>query len=496
MIKIFSVRGLVLGLVAWLLPSIALAADGFEVLQWGNIQPLGESTDVVAADWVKKGRVPVNDEWVFVYDPEFYFHLTGSLSGPNRVPEFADKGFVVVAAAGDPGGYYRSKPSWFDFTAFSSSYDAQTPELELAVTHKTTFVPTVRGFQSYIVYYNYKQVPEPSELVVYDSDRFVWPRTISGLTFGANNFLLTGDGQQSKTTFRTDSPNAAAGPTAMEIKTSQDSGTGTHWKLMLFANGNAASFNGIDLRDYDKLVFEAKASRNLTLLGAVGTGDDSGHRSLPPMALTTSYQHFELDLSGIDRSDINTLLWVYLHKSVNPFDFSGVSVFLDNVKLTKNKRFVTKEKTYTLGSHTTDQGAPANTEVRFDSATSYLTPFPGTGTPPQSWVVDLAQAHTHYGDVLLHTATLGGLYVQECVSKEWVNINDTALAPALPPLVLNGNQYVLNHFFSKTKTNVLLDERYSCAQSANSYVDVLYQGASKRVLSAGKVNFAFVVEHR
>lgn len=495
MVKAFSIRILVLGLVSWLFPRTALAADGFEVIHWGNIQPVGESTDVVQADWVKKGRVPVNDEWAFVYDPDFYFYLTGSSTGANRVAEFANKGFVVVAAAGDPGGNYRSKPSWFDFTAFSSSYDAQTPELDLAVTHKTTFVPTLRGYQSYIVYYNYKQVPGPSELVVYDSDRFVWPRTISGLSFGANNFLLTGDGQQSKTTFRTDSPNAASGPTAMEIRTSQDSGTGTHWKLMLFANGNAASFNGIDLRGYDKLVFDAKASRKLTLLGAFGTGDDTGNRSLPPMALTTSYQHFELDLAGVDRRDINTFLWVYLHKSVNPFDFSGVSVFLDNVKLVQNDRFVTKEKAYTLGSHTTAQGTPENTEVLFDSATSYLTPIPSSGTPPQSWIVDLAQAHTHTGSVLLHTATLGGLYVQECASKEWVNINDTALAPAQAPLVLNGGQYVLNHFFSKTKVNILLDERYSCPASANSYENVLYQGSPKRVLSAGKVNFAFVVEH-
>src|SRR5687767_9539312 len=105
----------------------------------------------------------------------------------------------------------------------------------------------------------------------------------------------------------------------MEVRTSQDSGKGSHWKLMLFANGNAAVFNGVDLREYDRLVFQAKASRNVTLLGGFGTGDDSGHVGLPAMALTTNYQQFEIDLSAINRRDINTLLWVYLHKFANPF---------------------------------------------------------------------------------------------------------------------------------------------------------------------------------
>jgi hypothetical protein len=420
--------------------------------------------------------------------------LTGGTSGPNRVAEFANKGFVVVAAAGDPGGNYKTKPSWFDFTAFSASYDAEAPELDLAITYKTSFVPTLRGFQSYIVYYNYNQVSAPSEVVVYDSDRFVWPRTISGLNFGASNYLLTGDGQQANTTLRTDSADAVAG-TALEVRTAKDAGSGTHWKLMLFANGNAASFNGIDLSEYDSLVFHAKASRNLTLLGAVGTGDDTGNRSLPSMALTTNYQRFELDLSGVDRRDINTLLWVYLHKSVNPFDFSGVSVFLDGIKFVKKNRFVTSDKTYTLGAHT-ELGVPVNTEVVFDSAVSYLTPVPGSGTPPQSYIVDLAQAHTHVKPRLLNTASLAGFYVQECVSKQWVNINQTALAPASPPLTLIPGQYVLNHFFSKTKTNVLLDERYSCPRTPPSYVDVLFEGSPRTVLSEGRVNFAFVVDHR
>ena len=492
-----SMQGLqaaIAGLLVLLVPGAASAADGFEIVQWDNIAPLGQTTKVGSADWIQKGRVPVNDQWAFVYDPDFYFYLTGSVAGPNRISEFADKGFVVVAAAGDPGGNYHSKPGWFDFTAFSETYNAEKPQLDFSLTYKTSFVPTFRGFQSYIVYCNYKQVAPASELVVYDSSRFVWPRDISGLKFGANNFLLTGDGQQKNTTLRTDSPDAVAG-SALEIRTSQDAGSGSHWKLMLFANGNAASFNGIDLRDYDNLVFYAKASRNVTLQGGFGTWDDSGNRALPSMALTTTYKRFEIDLSGVDRHDIDTLLWVYLHKSVNPFDFSGVSVFLDDIKLTKKTQFVTNERSYTVGLHT-EQGAAVNTEVLFDSAVSYLTPLPNSGTPVQNWIVDLAQAHSHDGPLLLNTATFGGLYVQECVSKAWVNVNGTALAPTSPPLTVTSDHYFLNHAFGKTLTNVLLDERYSCPREIPRYIDVSFQGTPRHVLSEGKVNFAFVVQHR
>jgi len=311
------------------------AADGHQVLVWGNIDHLGTTTTTANVDYVAKGRVPVNDKWVYVYDPNFYFSLAGVTTTTDRFAEFADYGYVIVAAAGDPGGNYKTQPAFFGVTNFSSNYDANASLLDLSLSYQATYVPTMRGFQSYFIYYNYKQVAPPTELVVYDSDRFLWPSDKSGLAFGANNYLLTGDGEQTSTTFATWSTNAYRGPTAMEVHTQQDSGTGTHWKLMLFANGNAAGFPGINLTGYDKLVFYAKASRPATLLGALGTGDDSAQRGLPPIALTTTYQRVELDLTGLDLHRINTLLWVYLHKDVNHFDFSGVSVFIDDVKFIK-----------------------------------------------------------------------------------------------------------------------------------------------------------------
>ena len=315
--------------------SAAFAADGHEVLAWGNFDHLGSTTTSVSVDYTTKGRVPVNDKWIYVYDPTFYFSLAGVIPPSDRFAELANYGFVVVAAAGDPGGNYLTQPPFFGVTSFTSSYDPAIPLLNMSLSYQATYVPTMRGFQSYFIYYNYKQVAPPTELVVYDSDRFFWPSDKSGLAFGSQNYLLTGDGEQTGATFSTWSPDAYLGPAAMEVHTQQDSGVGTHWKLMLFAHGNAASYDGIDLTGYDKLVFYAKASRPATLLGGFGTGDDSAQRGFAPIALTTAYQRVELDLSGLDLHDINTLLWVYLHKSVNSFDFSDVSVLVDNVKFIK-----------------------------------------------------------------------------------------------------------------------------------------------------------------
>src|SRR5688500_14167598 len=100
--KTLLMQSLKFALVAMfaLLPHTAFAADGYQVVHWGNFNKPNGATDVVSADWVTTGHVPVNNDSVFVYDPDFYFYLTGSTTGRNRVAEFANKGFVIVAAAG------------------------------------------------------------------------------------------------------------------------------------------------------------------------------------------------------------------------------------------------------------------------------------------------------------------------------------------------------------------------------------------------------------
>ena len=301
--------------------SLAHAQDLTATLAEGSYHVLGGET-VNASASVPEGFEPVNGSVAYVYDPDFYFYMHGYQLDPkfDRRAELKQYGYVVVYAAGDPGGNYRTTPSWITHTAFSAS--SADSHVTLSYSYNATYVPVMRGYQSFLIYSNVKRTPAATHLYVFD-DKPV---------FGPGNYLMTGDGPEAAVTLSLFSPDAAQGSSAIEIQTSRNTG-GSHWKFMLFANGNAAAYQGADLRAYSKLAFYAKASRDVVLQGGFGTGDDSGSMPIAPLKLTTTYQRFEVDISKLDRSDINTLLWVYLHKAVNPVDFTNLSVFLDGIEL-------------------------------------------------------------------------------------------------------------------------------------------------------------------
>lgn len=301
----------------------AFAQQRPDVLYEGNYGTLGDATVTTEAT-VDAGWAPINDDVVYVYDPEFYFFMRGYLSSGqyDRTTEFADYGYVVVGGAGDPGGYYFQTPTWISHVDFNAAYDSNSSSVDLSYSYNTTYVPTYRGFQSFVIYSNLEKVSS-GDLVIYDD----------ALAFGDNRYLLTGDGQQEHTEVFFDSAEAASGESAIEVHTFQDAGVGSHYKLMLFANGSAAAFDGVDLTGYDKLSFKAKASQNVLLQGAFGTGDDTGNKGLGGLSVTTEYQTFTLNISELNLSDINTFLWLYLHKAQNPVDFTGLSVYLDDIRL-------------------------------------------------------------------------------------------------------------------------------------------------------------------
>jgi hypothetical protein len=485
---------LLCGIVATFVPAVAHAADGYEVLHWGNISETGGYTESVAADWTGSGRAPVNDEWVYVYDPNFYFFLTGSITGHDRTAEFADKGYVVVAAAGNPGGNFATQPSWFRFDDLEASFDASASETELAITYNASWRPTTRGFQSYIVYRNYAQVSEPSELPVYDSDRFEWPRWVSGHHFGREASLLTGDGPETQVSVNTFSSEAALGASAIEIHSAADSHTGTHWKYMLFANGNAAAYAGIDLSGYDSLEFYARASEPVTLLGGFGTGDDSAQRGLPAMALSTEYQKFELPLAGLDLRDINTLLWVYVHRDVQApeFDFDHVSVFLDNVRFVKASTFVTENAVHTLGAQRAADGSSVYREVLFDRGISYVSIFDGA----EFWIADRAIMHNRGGALRGSSVQVVGFYVKDCFTGAWLDASRTVFGPrdSLTTRTFEGS-FDIHHGYANTTVGGFLDPQLECVDPSLTG-KVLFQGVPTEVPLRGVVDFAVVVEHR
>jgi hypothetical protein len=303
------------------LASTAQAQELTDVLLDGNYSVLGGET-IAATAPVVAGYTPVNDEVAFVYDPEFHFFMRGYYTDPayDRRAAYAGYGYVVVAAAGDPGGYYRTPPAWITHEAFDATF--ADGAVSLSYRYGATFVPTRRGFQSFIVYANLARTDGAASLPVYDDE----------LTFGRGNYLLTGDGPEQAVSLNLASTGAAAGSRAIEIRSNGNPG-GSHWTLLLFANGAAAGYDGVDLSAYRTLVFHARASRDVVLQGGFGTADDSGAVGFPPLAVGTAYRRFEIDLSAVDRSDVNTPFWVFLHRAVNPVDFTDLAVWIDGVEL-------------------------------------------------------------------------------------------------------------------------------------------------------------------
>ena len=302
------------------LAGVAEAQELSAVVASGSYNVLG-STVVSAEKSLPAGFAPVSDDVAYVYDPQFQWFLQGRSSDAavDRRDEFASYGYVVVSAAGSPGGIYTETP-WITHESFDATF--VEGEVSIAYGYNTTFVPTMRGFQTYLIYANLERTGGATSLFVYDD----------ALRFGAGNYLLTGDGPQAAAELRFDAGDAAQGSRAISVRSTRNT-SGTHWKLMLFANGSAAAEDGVNLAAYDKLVFYAKASRNVVLQGAFGTGDDSGSVGFPALNVTTQYQRFEVDLRKVDRSDVNTPFWVYMHRAQNPFNFRGVTVYFDGIEL-------------------------------------------------------------------------------------------------------------------------------------------------------------------
>lgn len=457
--------------------TFSFAQSNTQVVLQDSYRVLGGDT-VALQTTVESGLAPKNDSVVFVYDPEFHFFVKGQLSDPSldRTSEFASYGYVVVAAAGDPGGYYSSEPSWITQEGFSASFDSATSMIDLSYSYGATYVPTFRGFQSFVIYANLTSSTKLS--TIYDDS----------LSYGTSNFLLTGDGPETFTTVSFDAPSALEGQNAIKISTSQDADSGTHWKLMLFANGNAAGYPGVDLRGYDSIAFYAKANRPVVLNGAFGTGDDSAQRGFAPLELSTEYQRYELDLSGLDLSDVNTFVWLYMHKNQNAFDYAGVSVFLDDVKLlSARETFSTSEGDFELGEQINSSGVTTNLHVGFASSTSFVTPA------SVGWYLSRAAVPAYEEEVLFASAELVNVYVRRCSDDLWVPIDQTPYSPLRESVSTSGGVFFYNpHSSSSPLPGIKVSDDYACGGSTRVIPTLI---GDETLRTDAEVTFAYLVHH-
>lgn len=161
-----------------------------------------------------------------------------------------------------------------------------------------------------------------------------------------------------------------------------------------------------------------------------------------------------------------------------------------------NTSFATNDTTYNIGSHLTAEGKPVYTEVYFDIGFDYLTPTVKTTQPAKNWILDRALAHSINRDFLLDSVVFKGLYVRDCNSGKWINAKDTVYAPIQSPLQIGPQMFSLEHHYTNTVANELIDTNFACARSPVTMQNVLVGGVVQSVLTVGRVHFAYVVEHQ
>ncbi|HVJ18228.1 MAG TPA: hypothetical protein VM686_22565 [Polyangiaceae bacterium] len=155
--------------------------------------------------------------------------------------------------------------------------------------------------------------------------------------------------------------------------------------------------------------------------------------------------------------------------------------------------FETSDAIYELGEHVDDHGNLVNVELIEDSGSSYLTPQ----SPSTAWIVDRAAAHAQERPLLLNQVTPLGLYVRRCKGNAWVNVNETLFAAQSDLLVSTyDGKYFVAHYFNNIQTNVFLDDEFECPTEEPSFATITVDGEEQEVQRVGKVEFAYVIEHR
>ena len=89
--------------------------------------------------------------------------------------------------------------------------------------------------------------------------------------------------------------------------------------VQFFSNGNNASADGVDLTEYTQMKVTMRSFQNVIILPTMGTNLDSGYGDLGPVTVTPQFQTFTFDITGVNRSDIQTIV------SLNAWNFLNTS---------------------------------------------------------------------------------------------------------------------------------------------------------------------------
>ena len=250
-----------------------------------------------------------------------------------------------------------------------------------------------------------------------------------------------------------------------------------------------------------RMTFRARASTARDIVAGWGMNQDPWMSDVQTFSLDTVWRTYQISGTVSYDQVVNSRLL---------FDYGQQlgTVYIDDVVLEAD-RFVTSDSEYKVGQSTNNLGETIITSVHFDRASGYLTPYNGGG-----WIIDRAQAHSVQGTFLLNSVEFKGMYVEDCATGEWINVEDTVYAFTTFPFGFNEStqQYYLNHFYPKTISVfapplVYMDEQFMCGEPVNPAefslatlpgTDLDGDGVldEATIMTKGTGRFAYVVEHR
>lgn len=262
---------------------------------------------------------------------------------------------------------------------------------------------------------------------------------------------------------------------------------------------------GVDYR----LTFKAKASEFREIHAGWGKYESDWAADMAVLLLSGEWRSYAIE-GQVSFGDFEN------GRVIFDFGHQAGKVFIDDVvfeKILPDGSFKTEDGDYTIGAHINEWGEEVITEVFFDYGDAYLTPK-NFGPHGGGWIIDNAQASTVDGELLKSKVEFKGLYIEDCITGEWVNVQNTEYAYNSDPMVVIESMglFMLNHYFIKTLAVkqaplVFLNERFLCERNGDpvQYDVVELPGVDEDgdglndlqiVMVEGSARFAYVVEHR
>ena len=161
-----------------------------------------------------------------------------------------------------------------------------------------------------------------------DTDLNVWK---DGNTLGGTTDYIQAEGNKgvSSVTFY-------AGDIAAFLTDYWNQSGGHYSALNFFTNGTDRFAPGLDLSEYNTLSFEMGCKKGVTVEAFFGRDSDSSQNFLTDIACDDFTKTYTFDISGYNKSDIQTALWFHIPTWKN-YSFNDFRIWMNTFEVTLSK---------------------------------------------------------------------------------------------------------------------------------------------------------------